>query len=200
MPGMIGDSNSGVTIVDLLDSPDFIHRKHKPVEPTRVQHALKRLEARIAGNPMAALQDLVEIAVEACGADSSGVSLEEEDEKGELRFRWVVVAGSFARYLNGTTPRFYSPCGTCLDRGAPQLYQVFNQYYNFLGVTAEPILDGLLIPWRCKTNQGTIWLVSHRSECAFDMADYEFMRTLADYVAGAMSKIVSASGDEFKAA
>jgi hypothetical protein len=65
----------------------------------------------------------VEIAVDYCDADSAGVSIEEANEKGELQFRWIAVAGSFARYLNGTTPRFYSPCGTCIDRGVAQYYQ-----------------------------------------------------------------------------
>ena len=54
----------------------------------------------------------------------------------------MAVAGSFSQYLNGTTPRFYSPCGTCLDRGVPQRYAVTEPYYNFLGITAQPIREG----------------------------------------------------------
>jgi hypothetical protein len=185
----IGDINSGVNIQDLLDSAEFGHRKRKAIDLNRVPRALVLLDERLAQNSAAALQEMVQIAVDVCGADSSGISLEEEDEKGELRFRWVAVAGSFARYLNASTPRFYSPCGTCLDRGVPQLYQVSNAYYNFLGVNAEPILEGLLIPWRGNETQGTIWLVSHRSNCAFDMGDFEFMHLLAHYVAAGLRKM-----------
>ncbi len=65
-------------------------------------------------SPETVLQKLVDIAVEYCGADSSGISLEEMGEDGKLRFRWVAISGSFAQYINGCTPRFFSPCGTCL--------------------------------------------------------------------------------------
>ena len=128
------------------------------------------------------------IAVEFCQADSAGISLEEKNGEGKLQFRWVAVAGSFERYLNGTTPRNYSPCGTCVDRDAPQHYKVAKPYYNFLGVDAEPILEGLLIPWTTKS-QGTIWLVSHRSERAFDMDDFQFMRTIAEHVSASIEKL-----------
>ena len=185
MPYKIGQHGSGVKIEDLLDSQEFQHRAEGE-DPDRVRRAVEHLRETLHKSPDTVFQELVQLAVDVCHADSSGISLEEENEKGELQFRWIAVAGSFAQYLNGTTPRFYSPCGTCLDRGVPQLYQVFDPYYNFLGVTADPILDGMLIPWRSERVQGTIWLVSHRSRDAFTRGDYELMRTLADIVSEGM--------------
>lgn len=137
----------------------------------------------LAESAEAALNQLVQIAVTYCSADSAGISLEEQGPTGELRFRWVAVAGSFTKYLNGTTPRFYSPCGTTIDRGVPQRYQVWEPYYNFLGVTAEPIRDGMLLPWRGAERQGTLWLVSHQSNDAFSASDFALARKLADFVA-----------------
>lgn len=182
----IGDRDSGVLIRDLLDSDEFLARQHKEFEPDRYARAFERLKNQ--RSPEASLQELVQIAVDFCPADSAGISLEEVNEKGELQFRWIVVAGSFARYLNGTTPRFYSPCGTCIDRGVPQHYQVTHPYYNFLGVTAPPIRDGILIPWRGAGRQGTLWLVSHASYDTFDKSDYEFARTIAHLVAEQISR------------
>jgi hypothetical protein len=46
----------------------------------------------------------------------------------------------------------------------PHLYRVTKPYYDFLGVTAKPITDGMLIPWEADEIQGTIWAVSHTSE------------------------------------
>ena len=182
-PPLLGNNGSGVKIEDLLDSRDFLSRPPKQTTaPDREVAALARLKECLAHSPDSVLQELVQIAVDFSGADSSGISLEEENENGELQFRWIAVAGSFALYLNGTTPRFYSPCGTCIDRGVPQLYEVADLYYNFLGVTAQPILDGILIPWRAGRNQGTIWLVSHQSSCAFDQSDYQFIRNLANFI------------------
>lgn len=181
----IGQHGSGVRIEDLLDSSSFEKRRHA-TDPERLSREMECLRRSLAERPEGRLEELVQVAVSSCHADSAGISLEEESAGGELQFRWIAVAGSFSRYLNGTTPRFYSPCGTCLDRGVPQLYQVTDPYYNFLGVSAEPILDGILIPWRSGNIQGTLWLVSHRSEEAFDRSDYEFMRAAADLVADGM--------------
>lgn len=181
MRAAVGQSGSGVKISDLPESNGFARPGH-PIDSASKEALLERLRVCLAESPESVLNVLVQMAVDYCHADSSGISLEESHD-GELRFRWVAVAGSFTQYLNGTTPRFYSPCGTCLDRGVPQRYQVTLPYYNFLGVTAEPILDGILIPWRSERMRGTLWLVSHHSEDAFTESDYRLLRSLADFVA-----------------
>jgi hypothetical protein len=90
-------------------------------------------------------------------------------------------AGTFSQYLNGTTPRFFSPCGTCLSAGRPQRYRVTKPYYDFLGVVAEPINDGLLIPWTSDESRGTIWAISQGSAETFGPDDYKLLNTLADF-------------------
>ena len=189
----IGVSDSGVRIEDLLSSRDFSSRRPREQRaPDREVRAVERLRNQIFESSTSALQELVQIAVDFCDADSAGVSLEEANDNGDSHFRWIAVAGSFARYLHGTTPRFYSPCGTCIDRGVAQHYQVFDPYYNFLGVSAEPILDGLLIPWRSDGAQGTLWVVSHRDVDVFDRGDYEFLCKIASFVAKEMNGVRSA--------
>jgi hypothetical protein len=59
-------------------------------------------------------------------------------------------------------------------------------YYDFLGVTAEPILDGILIPWESENMRGTLWAVSHKSDSVFDMSDYNALQRLADLVSSAL--------------
>lgn len=180
------NADSGMEMRDLLSDPDFSSRPLHRREPNREYLALCRLARLFAERPETFLQELVDLAVEFCGADSAGVSLEEPDEKSAPRFRWVAVAGSFAQYLNGTTPRFYSPCGTCLDSGKAQLYRVTQPYYDFLGVEAKPITDGLLIPWAAENIRGTIWAVAHGSSESFDVEDYRLLSALGDFVAIAM--------------
>jgi len=166
---------------DLLSDDEFPLRRKFSVPPDRSFEALNRLAHVFAEAPEAVLQKLVDIAVEFCGADTAGISLEERDELGELRFRWIVIAGSFEKYLDGTTPRFFSPCGTCLERGRPQLYRVTKPYYDFLGVIADPITDGILIPWTTEDIRGTIWAVAHDSTEAFDIEDYRILNGLAGF-------------------
>lgn len=171
----------GVRIAD-IDASGGFSTSGQVVEPSLEDDLFARLRASLALSQEVAMNELVQIAVTYCHADSAGISLEEEGPTGELQFRWVVVAGSFVPYLNGTTPRFYSPCGTCLDRGVPQRYQIWEPYYNFLGVKAQPIRDGLLIPWRGEHRQGTLWIVSHQSNDSFTESDFQLVRKLAAFV------------------
>ena len=73
--------------------------------------ALAALAEEMAVNPRNMLQRLVEVAVDLCQADTSGISLLEGDV-----FRWEAVAGVFAGARNGTMPRDASPCGVVIDR------------------------------------------------------------------------------------
>lgn len=166
---------------DLLEDVEFPRRKRSTRTAEQRSEALHRLAHVFAEKPEDIPQKLVEIAVEFCGADSAGISLESKNPAGEPVFRWVAIAGSFAQYINGATPRFFSPCGTCLDSGRAQLYRVTKPYYDFLGVTAEPIKDGILVPWMSEQVRGTIWAVSHRSYEAFDFEDYKLLDNLADF-------------------
>lgn len=166
---------------DLLSDREFLNRIDGTNRAERRLQALQTLAHVFAEEPEVVLQKLVEIAVEFCGADSAGISLEETDEKGNPTFRWVAISGTFSQYLNGRTPRFFSPCGTCLSTGRPQHYRVTKPYYDFLGVAAEPINDGMLIPWISDQNRGTIWAISHGSRQTFNSQDYKLLSALADF-------------------
>src|SRR4051812_24699515 len=173
-------AESGMELHDLLLDREFRMRLLSSRDAHRETIALHTLAKVFADEPETILQELVNFAVEYCGADAAGISLEEADANGDLRFRWVAVAGSFAQYVNGTTPRFFSPCGTCLSAGRAQFFRVSQPYYDFLGVTAEPIVDGMLIPWVSQQMRGTVWVVSHTSPQRFDINDYELLKSLAD--------------------
>lgn len=180
-------TDTGMEMHDLHTHAEFMDREVRPRPATTGVDSLRRLARVFAENPTPILQELVDIAVETCGADSAGISLE---EPGEQQFRWIAVAGSFAPFLQGTTPRFFSPCGTTLDRGVAQHYRVTQPYYDFLGITAREITDGILIPWSAENLRGTIWCVSHRSRTAFDAEDYRMLQSLADFAAIAIRQQV----------
>jgi signal transduction histidine kinase len=171
----------GMELHDLLDDRQFLGRADNPNRTEKRFEALQLLTRVFVEDPQVVLQRLVDIAVEFCGADSSGISLEEPDENGNLRFRWIVVSGSFSQYVNGTTQRFFSPCGTCLSTGRPLHYRLTKPFYDLLGVVADPINDGILIPWKSDEKQGTIWAVSHGSPENFSPDDYKLLNTLADF-------------------
>jgi signal transduction histidine kinase len=179
----IGSSliDTGMELHDLLRDEEFAQRTRTARRFESNLQAMKRLAHVFVEKPAVVLQELVDVAVECCGADSAGISLEDANERGERVFRWVAISGSFAQYVNGTTPRFFSPCGRCLDSRRAQHYRVTQPYYEFLGVSADDITDGLLIPWINEHLRGTLWAVSHHSRTAFDMEDYRLLATLADF-------------------
>ena len=173
---------TGMEFRDLLSDQAFLSRSRKTRDFQQPFDALRRVTEVFATHPENVLQELVDIAMTCCGADSAGISLEEPDESGRPTFRWVAIAGTFSQYVEARTPRFFSPCGSCLDSGRPHLYRVTKPYYDFLGVTAEPITDGMLIPWVADQIRGTIWAVSHDSDEVFDKQDYDLLKSLSDYV------------------
>jgi hypothetical protein len=92
--------------------------------PPRTSHYPAENEAMVAlaqelYSPGDILQRLVKAAVSLCNAHSAGISLLHEDGQ---NFYWRTVTGRWATYVGGTLPRAQSPCGTVLDRNAPQLF------------------------------------------------------------------------------
>jgi signal transduction histidine kinase len=173
--------DSGMELEDLLTDQAFLDRRDNSDRAQKRFEALQALAHVFAEAPEVVLQKLVDIAVEYCGADSAGISLLEDNGQGDPKFRWIAISGTFSKYIHGTTPRFFSPCGTCISSGRPQHYRVTKPYYDFLGVTAEPITDGILIPWTSDQSTGTIWAVSHGSRETFNPEDYKLLNALADF-------------------
>jgi hypothetical protein len=178
-----GVSNTEMQVVDLPNDEDFMARQVRPREIATEISGMLRLANAFVQRPETILQELVEISVAMCGADSAGVTLEEAISIGETQFRWIATAGKYAGFLNAVLPRFYSPCGTCLDRGQPQLFRVPKAYLDMIGVEAPPVTDGILIPWEADGARGTLWVLAHGPYQRFDREDYRTMQRLSDFTA-----------------
>ena len=55
-----------------------------------------------------------------------------------------------------------------------------------MSVEAETVTDGLLLPWQVEGKRGTIWILAHGRQEAFDAADCELMQLLANFAAMAV--------------
>jgi hypothetical protein len=176
-------SETEMQVVDLRNDGDFMARLIRPREMTIEISGIQRLANVFAQRPEKILQELVEVSVEMCSADSAGVTIEETLGNGESQFRWIATAGKYADFLDAVLPRFYSPCGTCLDRGQPQLFRVPKPYLDLIGVEAPPVTDGILIPWEVDGTRGTIWLLAHGPYQRFDREDYRMLQSLSDFAA-----------------
>lgn len=176
-------AETGLEVLDLESDSAFTQRHlHTRDIATQIE-GMHRLAQAFVTSPDTILQELVNVAVDLCGADSAGISIEQEEKSDENFWHWVATAGSYSGFLNATLPRYPSACGICLERGRPQLFRVTQRFFDLMGVDAPTVTDGLLLPWETDETRGTIWIMAHGRTEAFDGDDSRMMQVLANFAA-----------------
>jgi hypothetical protein len=175
--------DTGLEVVDLVDDASFAERHLHERDVVTQMEGMRRVARAFVNSPDTILQELVNAAVELCGADSAGISIEREDRSDSDFYQWVATAGAYSGFLNAVLPRSPSACGVCLERGRPQLFRVTKRFFDLLGVVAPEVTDGILLPWEEGETRGTIFVMAHGRKEAFDGNDVRMMQMLADFVA-----------------
>lgn len=178
--------DNGLEVLDARANAEFAARPSRLRDPARHMEGMRRLAHTFVNRPETILQELVDVAVDLCGAETAGISLQQIAEDGTVTYHWVAVAGQYERFLNAVLPATPSACGLCIERGAPQLFRVTPRFFEILQVDAEPVRDGVLFPWHVDETRGTIWIISHTDDEAFDGQDVQLMEFLADFAAMAV--------------
>jgi transcriptional regulator with GAF, ATPase, and Fis domain len=178
----ITNAAPGVEIVPLQGNAAFENRPRHNRDRFDREEGMRRLAQVFAEQPERILQELVDVARELCGADSAGLSVEESSEHPPV-FRWVATSGKYVPFHNARLPYEFAPCSVCLERGEPQHFRVGQAFFDLLGVPADLVTDGMLIPWKIEDMRGTIWVVAHGESEAFDKHDCETIQVLADFAA-----------------
>lgn len=175
--------DTGLEVIDLLDDSGFAARNLHVRDGSVQMAGMQRIGHAFVQNPETILQELVNAAVELCGADSAGISIQREDHSDQDFYHWVATAGLYSGFLNAVLPRHPSACGVCLERGRPQLFRVSARFFEILGVEAPVVTDGILLPWTVDGTRGTIFVMAHGRDQAFDSGDLRLMQMLADFAA-----------------
>jgi len=177
--------NSPVPLESVLCTEELNRRPARQPNLEALTSALVTLAKTLANSPERVLQQLVETALELCLAQSSGISLLEEED-GRKIFRWHGVAGEYAPHLWGTTPREFSPCGTVLDTDAVQLMSHLDRHFTQFAQVEPPIAEALLVPFHVAGKAvGTVWIISHDQTRQFDAEDARVLTTLGEFAAAA---------------
>jgi signal transduction histidine kinase len=176
-------TETGLEVIDLQGDASFAERRLHVRDVAAQMEGMRRLARAFVQSPDTILQELVNAAVDLCGADSAGISIETEEGGDENFYRWVATAGEYAHFLNATLPRYPSACGLCLERGQPQLFRVTQKFFDLMGIEAPLVTDGILLPWKVEEVRGTVWIMAHGREEAFDGDDLRMMQMLADFAA-----------------
>jgi signal transduction histidine kinase len=173
-----------ITFHDIDIRSQLAERSCRPRDYEKLLLALESLGQAMAENPRKMLQRLVEVALELCNAETSGLSLLETHDGVDL-FRWEALAGVFAQFRNSTMPREASPCGVCINEDKTQLMYLADRVFPAL--RNEPrFVEALLIPFHSQGKPiGTVWVVSHTEGRMFDREDERIMRVLAQFAASA---------------
>jgi C4-dicarboxylate-specific signal transduction histidine kinase len=182
----VGDT-SPISLDRVVITSELCLRTRRRARLKEENRALRELAQCFANTPERVLQQLAESAIQLCRADTAGISLESTAPDGNSIFRWVALAGGLKELLGGTTPRNFSPCGVCVDRGTPQLFSHPERFFTYFESAPLPIVEGLLIPWHVEAGPtGTIWIIAHDDKRKFDAEDIRVMSSLADFAASAL--------------
>jgi len=177
IPKEVVDLNSVITTAELSQRPSRLP------DYAAENHALVALTQALAHSPDGVLQKLAETALTLCRAHSAGVSLLEPEGK---NFYWPAVAGQWACYVGGRTPRDYGPCGAALDRDAAQLMSHPERHFTPFASVTPLIEEALLIPFHLDGKAvGTIWVIAHDQSRQFDAEDLRVMTDLGQFAAAA---------------
>ena len=172
---------------DVLITDELERRHAAPRDLAAENSAFVSLAQQMTTDSPSLLTRLVDLATSLCHAGSAGVSLLEPGSSGPGVFRWVALAGAYAPHLGGTTDEHFSPCGVCLQRGAPQLYTSPARFFTYLATASPAIEEALVIPLPLQDGAaGTIWIVSH-DDVRFTMRDVIVMTGLAEFTAAALT-------------
>jgi len=176
-------AGTGLEVIDLQSDPSFARRQLHVRDVVAHIEGMNRLARVFVENPNRILQQLANAAVELCGADSAGISIEQKDGPADSFYHWAATAGQYSGFLNARLPRYPSACGVTIERQRPQIFRVSQRFFDVMGIKAPVVTDGLLLPWQAEETRGTIWIMAHGRDEAFDNEDCRMMQALANFAA-----------------
>jgi signal transduction histidine kinase len=138
----------------------------------------------MAQNPDQLIDTLLSVALDLCDAGTAGLSVLDSEQQ---VFRWTNLAGVLSKYVGGSTPREFSPCGVTMDCNSPQLFLYPGRRFLYFKKVEPAIAEALVLPVRLENEiPATIWIVSHNPRSHFDAEDVRIMTVLADFTSNAL--------------
>jgi hypothetical protein len=173
--------DDGLEVVEIASSQSDRPQRSRDVAVQ--MEGIQRIAQTFVQNPESILQELVNTAVDLCGADSAGISIEMSNATDARFYHWVATAGQYTGFLDAVLPRYPSACGITLERGRPQFFRVGKPFFDIMGIEAPLVTDGILLPWKVDGTRGTIFVMAHGRTHAFDEEDCRLMQVFAEFSA-----------------
>ncbi len=174
----------------IIATIELDQRPSRHADAQAEMRALLDLMRDLAESPKDFYDKLVLTALDLSGADSTGISLLDEEQK---RFIWPAVAGGLSPYVGEGTPPDFGPCGAVLERNETVLMRHPERYYTYLKPITPPLEEVLLVPFHMDGKPvGTIWAVIHTAGRSFDAEDKRLLESLSAFAASAYRALVDA--------
>jgi hypothetical protein len=93
-------TETGLEVLNLQSDAAFCARRLSTHDTVARMEAMQRLASAFVHHPDRMLQELADAAVELCGADSAGISVERPEGSDQEFYHWVATAGQY----NGCLP------------------------------------------------------------------------------------------------
>jgi CheY-like chemotaxis protein len=187
---------SPVSLDTVIANEEFGRRRPRRELRAAAHARIEALSRELATSPRRILQKLTDSVLELCESHSAGVSLLEAEGKRQF-FRWHAVSGKWAPLLWTTLPRWFSPCGTVLDRKGPQLMIDPERYFTPLAQVPPKVYEALLVPFAVGGELvGTVWAVTHDRVRHFDSEDKRVLEQLSQFAAQAYAQLSALSADD----
>src|ERR1700730_1238563 len=173
-----------ITADELLITEALHKRPDRHRDLAREIAAINDLARGMVRRPDALQRRFVELALDLCRAGSAGISMLEEEERGASLFRWTALAGEFAPFIGGTSPRHFSPCGLCIDQDKAILVSRPGRLFEYFNEASAPIIEGLVLPLCDAEGRpvGTM-IVAHDEERQFDATDVAILQQISSFFA-----------------
>jgi GAF domain-containing protein len=167
----------------VITTEELNHRPTRSPDLESERRALLDLTRDLARWPKEFFSKLVKYVLKLSHAQSSGISLLNEEEG---RFVWPAVAGKLGSFLGGGTPSDLGPCATVLQRGMTLLFKHPERHFTSLAPITPPLEEVLLVPFYVNQKAvGTIWAVNHEPDRKFEPEDRRLLESLSTFAASA---------------
>jgi signal transduction histidine kinase len=184
---MPANDEMAIKLAEVVITEVLQQRPRRAADYQAENEALRALAQHLIDAPETLLQRLVTIAVRLCACGSVGVNIPETLPSGERVFRWMAVAGAYAKYEGMTVPHETSPSSIAIDRGATQLFSYPGRYFTSLTTLDPPVVEGLVLELRNGGDAlGTLWIAAHDDRRQFDLEDVRLMTSLTTFTAAAL--------------
>jgi PAS domain S-box-containing protein len=188
LPGHISPKpeRSPTPLSALIVTDKLTSRPQRAPDYEAENKALVSLAEALARRSDDIFQKLAQHALTLCGAHSAGISLLDE-ENGLPVFRWRAIHGKLEPFINGTMPRYFSPCGEVVDGNRPILIQNPVLHYRYVASLGMDLCEVLLVPFQkgCET-VGTLWVVAHDKQKHFVQEDLRCLESLCKFASASV--------------